>query len=334
MEGQTVKRPEEISVPLPPVDLSVCKRMSSRVLLLPLVGLVAACALASTFTPMPGAGARLGGVSARESGVFELSPTVLQSGAEAGGEQSMAPMIFPSFRSAPHLVRLISEHSIYNKDARVNFAVDPVVETASPRSARMVEIVFIRPPLPRAPDPGIRPSDVDIPLYKAWVALLLDSPRPRRAQIHLSALKKIFAAEGLPEELVWLAEAESNFDPLALNASGARGLFQLMPYTARERGLRLQPNDERDDPLKNARAAAVHLRHLYGKFESWSLALAAYNAGEGYVRRSLKAADAQTYGEIAESLPLETRVYVAKTLAILVVREALDPHELDALLGH
>jgi membrane-bound lytic murein transglycosylase D len=149
----------------------------------------------------------------------------------------------------------------------------------------------------------------------------------------LSDLKQIFAEEGVPEELVWLAEAESSFDPRALNASGARGLFQLMPYTARERGLRLQPKDERDDPRKNARAAAVHLRHLFGKFDSWPLALAAYNAGEGYVRRSLKAADAQTYGEIAEALPLETRVYVAKTLALLVVREALDAQQLDALLG-
>ena len=277
---------------------------------------------------------RLGAASDREGGVFELTPTALQSGSDAGGERGVAPVIFPSFRSAPHRLRLMPEKSIYDGDARVNFAVSPAAEPAPPHSGRMVEIVFTRPPPPRAPDPGIRPSDVDIPLYKAWVALLLDRPRPRRAQTYLTELKQIFAAEGLPEELVWLAEAESNFDPRALNASGARGLFQLMPYIARERGLRLQPNDERDDPRKNARAAAVHLRNLYGKFDSWTLALAAYNAGEGYVRRSLKAADAQTYGEIAESLPLETRVYVAKTLAILVVREALDAQQLDALLGH
>jgi hypothetical protein len=308
--------------------------MRSRVYLLPLLGLAAACALASTFTPVPLAGARLSAASGREGGVFELSPTVLEAGSDAGGERGLVPVIFPSFRSAPHRVRLMPEKSLYDGDARVNFAVGPAAETAPPHSGRMVQIVFTRPPPPRAPDPGIRPSDVDIPLYKAWVALLLDSPRPRRAQTYLSDLKKIFAAEGLPEELVWLAEAESNFDPRALNASGARGLFQLMPYTARERGLRLQPHDERDDPRKNARAAAVHLRNLYGKFDSWSLALAAYNAGEGCVRRSLKAADAQTYGEIAESLPLETRVYVAKTLALLVVREALDDQQLDVILGH
>jgi membrane-bound lytic murein transglycosylase D len=239
------------------------------------------------------------GVGARGGAISELSPAALQA----------------------------------DGDARVNFAVGPAAEMAPPNSRRMVEIVFIRPPSPRAPDPGIRPSDVDIPLYRAWLALLLDSPRPSRAQTYLSDLKQIFAEEGVPEELVWLAEAESSFDPRALNASGARGLFQLMPYTARERGLRLQPKDERDDPRKNARAAAVHLRHLFGKFDSWPLALAAYNAGEGCVRRSLKAADAQTYGEIAEALPLETRVYVAKTLALLVVREALDAQQLDALLG-
>ena len=243
-------------------------------------------------------------------------------------------VIFPSFRAAPHIVRLIPGRSLYDGDARVNFAAPPVAETTPAQTGRMVEVVFTRPPPRRGPDPGIRAADVDIPLYKAWVALLLDSPRPRRAQTYLGDLKRIFVAEGLPEEFVWLAEAESNFDPRALNASGARGLFQLMPYIARERGLRLYPHDERDDPHKNARAAAVHLRHLYERFDSWSLALAAYNAGEGYVRRSLKAADAQTFGEIAESLPLETRVYVAKTLAILVVREALDAQQLDVLLGH
>jgi len=308
--------------------------MRLRVLLLPLVGLAAACALASTFTPMPLGGTRLGAAAGREGGVFEITPTTLQAGSEDGVERGVAAVIFPAFRSAPHRVRLMPEKSVYDGDARVVFGVGPAPEPAPPHSGRMVEIVFTPPPPPRAPDPGIRPSDVDIPLYKAWAALLLDRPRPRRAQTYLSDLKKIFAAEGLPEELVWLAEAESNFDPRALNASGARGLFQLMPYTARERGLRLQPHDERDDPRKNARAAAVHLRHLYGKFDSWSLALAAYNAGEGCVRRSLKAADAQTYGEIAESLPLETRVYVAKTLALLVVREALDDQQLDSLLGH
>lgn len=305
--------------------------MRSRVILLPLLGLVAAGALASALAQIPLGGARMGSAVERDGRVYALTPTSLRTDSDNSGPTTV---IFPAFRAAPHLVRLISGKSIYDGDARIDFADSTAVETQTPYDGPMVEIVFTRPPPPRDPDPGIRPADVDIPLYKAWVALLSDSPRPRRAQTYLVDLKKIFAAEGLPEEFVWLAEAESNFDPRALNASGARGLFQLMPYTARERGLRLQPYDERDDPHKNARAAAVHLRHLYERFDSWSLALAAYNAGEGYVRRSLKAADAQTYGEIAESLPLETRVYVAKTLAIMVVREALDARELDVLLGH
>ena len=305
--------------------------MRSRVFLLPLLGLVAAGALASALAQIPIGGARLDSAVERDGAVYTLTPTSLRADSDGSAATTV---IFPAFRASPHLVRLTPEKSVYDGDARIKFADSTADESQTPYSGPMVEIVFTRPPTPRAPDPGIRPADVDIPLYNAWVALLIDSPRPRRAQTYLGDLKKIFAAEGLPEEFVWLAEAESNFNPRALNASGARGLFQLMPYTARERGLRLQPQDERDDPHKNARAAAVHLRHLYERFDSWSLALAAYNAGEGYVRRSLKAADAQTYGEIAESLPLETRVYVAKTLAIMVVREALDARELDVLLGH
>lgn len=185
------------------------------------------------------------------------------------------------------------------------------------------------PPIP-PPWPAASNRDATVPLYHWWVGMLADQPRPKRADEFLPHLKKIFAEEGVPEELAWISEVESTFNPLALNASGARGLFQFMPATAREQGLKLRPRDERVHPEKSARAAAALLRRLHATFDSWPLALAAYNAGEGRVRRALEAGGASTFAEIAETLPAETRLYVPRVLATLTVREGITPDTLRA----
>jgi membrane-bound lytic murein transglycosylase D len=169
-----------------------------------------------------------------------------------------------------------------------------------------------------------------VPMYDVWVTLLRDQPRPKRADEFIPDIKRIFAEEGVPEELAWLSEVESMFNPRARNRVGARGLFQFMPGTALEQGLRLRPYDERIHPQKSARAAAILLRRLHETFDSWPLALAAYNAGENRVRRTLQAGDATTFAEIADALPTETRLYVPKVLATLAVREGVDPAMLAA----
>lgn len=177
------------------------------------------------------------------------------------------------------------------------------------------------------------PADLIVPMYDLWVSALRDEPRPKRADEFLPNIKRIFAEEGVPEELAWIPEIESTFNPRARNPSGARGLFQLMPLTARAQGLRLWPHDERTNPEKSARAAAALLRQLHDVFDSWPLALAAYNAGEGRVRRTLLASDATTFAEIAHSLPTETRLYVPRVLATLAVREGIEPDRLAAALS-
>jgi soluble lytic murein transglycosylase-like protein len=134
-------------------------------------------------------------------------------------------------------------------------------------------------------------------------------------------LKPVFNAEGVPEELVWVAEVESSFDPEARSSSGAVGLFQFLPTTAEILGLSLEPVDERKLPEKSASAAAKYLKHLYARFRSWPLALAAYNAGEGLVCRLLASRGARTFDEIAEDLPPETQKYVPKIDATLLRRE-------------
>ncbi len=181
-----------------------------------------------------------------------------------------------------------------------------------------------------APAPQVLAPGHDIPLYDVWVSRLRTRPRPARADEFLPLLKKSFAAEGIPVELVWIAETESTFNPRAKSPAGARGLFQFMPVTAKAQGLSLLPFDERVNPEKSARAAASLLRRLHGMFDSWPLALAAYNGGEGRVRRTLKAQNATTFAQIADALPTETRLYVPKVLATLAVREGLDPSALAA----
>lgn len=186
------------------------------------------------------------------------------------------------------------------------------------------------PPTETPPPPPPKSTEADVPLYDLWVSRVRERPRPARADEFLADLKKVFADEGLPADLAWIAETESMFNPQAKSPAGARGLYQLMPVTAKAQRLSLFPFDERTHPEKSARAAATLLRRLHGMFDSWPLALAAYNAGEGRVRRTLKAENAKTFAEIAGALPTETRLYVPKVLATLAVREGIDPSALSA----
>lgn len=161
---------------------------------------------------------------------------------------------------------------------------------------------------------------------RVWRARLADRPLPENARRLLPVLRDIFGSKGMPPELVWVAEVESSFDPEALSPVGARGLFQFMPATAESMGLALRPEDERLLPGKSAAAAADYLRYLYGRFGSWPLVLAAYNAGEGRVGRLLaQKKSAGGFNGIAGSLPAETRMYVPKVLATIELRDGTDP---------
>lgn len=186
------------------------------------------------------------------------------------------------------------------------------------------------PPSQPAPAPVRVKPGAGVPMYGLWVQRLQGRPRPVAAEASLPVVRPEFTAQGVAEALAWLAEAESTFNPRARSPAGARGLFQFMPVTARAMGLSLLPLDERTHPEKSARAAAGLLRKLHGLFGSWPLALAAYNAGEGTVRRALKTNGATTFAEIADRLPSETRLYVPKVLALVALRTGVEPEELAA----
>ena len=190
----------------------------------------------------------------------------------------------------------------------------------------------LRPVPPPKPGPGKPPAPIPkamvIPHYDPWLARMRQRPAPARAAALLPRVQSAFRAEGLPPELAWLAETESTFNPSARSPVGAKGLFQLMPATAKSLGLQTFLPDERTHPEKSARAAAQYLRRLHGRFGNWPLALAAYNAGEGRVSRLLAKQKARTFAEIADDLPAETRMYVPKVLATIEVRAGLAPGRL------
>lgn len=116
-----------------------------------------------------------------------------------------------------------------------------------------------------------------------------------RADKYLPTVRESLSKRGLPLELASLPLVESAFEPQAVSPAGAAGLWQLMPQTARRFGLVVNSEvDERFDVYKSTEAATEYLAFLYGMFGDWPLALAAYNCGEGAMRRALNQANCTT----------------------------------------
>lgn len=176
---------------------------------------------------------------------------------------------------------------------------------------------------PTAPSEALTPPAAP-DLQTLWLRTITRRPEPSAARDYLPQIKPIFEAEQVPSELAWIAEVESAFNPDARSPVGAVGLFQLMPETARSLGLSTWLPDERRDAEKNARAAARYLQHLHDRFSDWPLALAAYNAGPTRVSKLLRESGSYSFEAIADRLPSETRDYVAKVAATLLVREGVE----------
>jgi membrane-bound lytic murein transglycosylase D len=143
-----------------------------------------------------------------------------------------------------------------------------------------------------------------------------------RSGRYLSMFRRIFEEHGLPQDLVYMAHVESAYKTTAYSRARAKGIFQFISGTARRYGLRIDSwVDERSDPEKSARAAAAYLKDLYAEFSDWYLALAAYNAGEGKIRRALAAMGRADFWDIARTryLRRETKNYVPAILAATLI---------------
>lgn len=122
---------------------------------------------------------------------------------------------------------------------------------------------------------------------------------------------------GVPLELKYLAVVESALNPRAGSWVGAKGLWQFMPATGQQMGLRQnQYVNNFYDPVANTDAAARYLRDLYKEFGDWNLAISAYNCGSGNVRKAIRKAGSKSYWKVRPYLPAETRAYVPSFIAV------------------
>jgi membrane-bound lytic murein transglycosylase D len=150
----------------------------------------------------------------------------------------------------------------------------------------------------------------------------------RRKNLYFPLFEKYLAKYGLPDELKYLSIIESGLNPRAISRARAVGLWQFMSATGRYYGLNNDWYiDDRMDPEKATEAACRYLRDLYGMFNDWELALAAYNTGPGNVKRAIRRSGYQrSFWEIYPNLPRETRSYVPQFVAITYTMNYLDEH--------
>lgn len=136
-------------------------------------------------------------------------------------------------------------------------------------------------------------------------------------------IEKIFAEENIPRDMIWVGLVESGYNPAARSPKDALGMWQFIPATAERFGLRMGRRDERTDPEKSTRAAARYLKFLYGLFQDWMLALAAYNAEENRVASAIERTGVRDFWELARlgALPSETQNYVPAVLAAALMEK-------------
>ena len=147
-------------------------------------------------------------------------------------------------------------------------------------------------------------------------------------------IQRVLREEGVPQDLIYLAQAESGFHPLALSRVGARGMWQLMGSRAKGYGLEKSWwEDDRQDPEKSTHAAARHLRDLYREFGDWYLAMAAYNSGPLTVQNAVKRTGYADFWELYRRnvLPRETRNYVPIILAVTIMAKNPEQYGLDKI---
>lgn len=156
----------------------------------------------------------------------------------------------------------------------------------------------------------------------------------KRAGRYAPMIRRILDEEGLPPEMIYLAQAESGFMPRAVSWASAVGMWQFIQSRGREYKLMQTPyTDDRLDPEKATRAAARHLRDLYHQFGDWYLAVAAYNCGPYNVERGVQRTGYADFWELYKRnvLPRETANYLPIILALTIMSKNPKAYGLDGI---
>lgn len=158
-----------------------------------------------------------------------------------------------------------------------------------------------------------------------------------RSTKYIEKMKEILVEKGLPEDLVYLPLIESGFNVNARSRAKAVGPWQFIESTAKRYGLIVDWwRDERKDPIKSTVAAANYLKDLYKMFGDWSLALAAYNAGEGRIYKAMNRVAENDYWMLLNTkyLPRETKNYVPKYIAAITIAKQPESFGFDNIKEH
>jgi membrane-bound lytic murein transglycosylase D len=156
----------------------------------------------------------------------------------------------------------------------------------------------------------------------------------QRSGRYLPMIRRVLDEEGVPQELIHLAQAESGFIPRAISRKAAGGMWQFLVWRGNEYGLtQTKYTDDRMDPERATRAAARHLHDLYNEFGDWYLAIAAYNCGPGVVEKAVERTGYADFWELRSIgvLPAETTNYVPIILAMTIMGKNPAAYGLDNL---
>jgi membrane-bound lytic murein transglycosylase D len=153
-----------------------------------------------------------------------------------------------------------------------------------------------------------------------------------RATMYFPMIEATLATHNLPDELKYLPVIEAGLVPYLTSSAGASGLWQFMPATAQQFGLKITNTiDERRDANKSTQAAAVYLKRLFNIYKDWTLVLAAYNCGDGVLNKAMKKTASRSYWDIQQYLPQQTQEFVPKFIAAAYMMNYYYDHNISPI---
>jgi len=261
---------------------------------------------------------------------------MLESGYDPNGDPKLSELFH-------HVVDTVYAYELQAFRAGDGFSEAPAVPAAIDEVAEMT--FPVDPGLKARAEEAAKNISHDLPLTVNDQVLsfvnFFQTPRGRaivetglrRSGRYREMISRVLREEGLPQDLIYLAQAESAFQPLALSRAGARGIWQFVAYRGQQYGLQhTWWIDERQDPEKATHAAAQHLRDLYGLYGDWYLAMAAYNCGPGNVQKGIERTGYADFWELYKRnvLPRETKNYVPIIIALTLIAKDAAHYNIQA----